>query len=64
MKFSTNIVTNIPAHPLITVIGTEPYRSKLTTDLLSNDDLFSKKFGRIVYIGCKKYKSELIVVDE
>lgn len=64
IKISGEAVKNISNQPLVAVIGAQPYRTKLMTDLLSKKMFYSKKFGRIIYIGQKKYKSSEIIQDE
>ena len=64
IKISGEAVKNLSNQPLVAAIGTQPYRTKLMIDLLSKKTFYSKKFGRIIYIGQKKYKSNEIIQDE
>lgn len=52
IKINSSILKNLDEQPLIAVIGTmDQYKSRLMNDMLSNPNLYSKKFGRIIYIG-------------
>lgn len=64
IKISKDVIGNLNNQPVVAVIGPQLYKAKFLNEMLSNTALYSKKFGRIIYIGQKKYKSPSIVQDE
>jgi hypothetical protein len=59
-----NPSVTISNQPLVAVIGTgDNYRNRIINDLLSNKNFYSKKYGRIIYVGERRYKSPSIVLD-